>query len=163
MKRKRKWYRKKRWLFLLVFFVIYIGTVIYHQEKSLPAGISYMGNKHRMTEENIEFLYDLTYQKNDKEIHEQEIFTEVFQMIEEAKEFLIIDMFMVNEFSDESRDFPKLSSTFSEKIKTQLQKYPDMKVVFITDDINRSYSSHEAMQIDYLADYGAEIIYTDFF
>lgn len=161
MKRKRKWYKKKRWLFLNVFFVIYIGMVIYHQEKSLPAGISYMGDKHRMTEENIEFLYDLTYQKNDKEIHEQEIFKEVFQMIEEAKEFLIIDMFMVNEFSDESRDFPKLSSIFSEKIKIQLQKHPDMKVVFITDDINRSYNSHEAMQIDYLADYGAEVIYTN--
>jgi len=161
MKHKKKWYKKKRWIGLIIIFTIYISTLIFHQQKTLPDGISYKGEEHLLTEDNIEFLYDLTYQKNGEEVYEHEIFNEAFQMIEEAEEFLIVDMFMVNEFSDESRDFPKLSSSFSEKIKAQLEKHPDLKVVFITDDINRSYNSHEALQIDYLADYGAEIVYTD--
>ena len=161
MKPKNKWYLKKRWIGLMIIFAVYISTLIFHQQKTLPEGISYTGEEHLLSEDNIEFLYDLTYQKNGEEVYEHEIFKEAFQMIEEAEDFLIVDMFMVNEFSDESRDFPKLSSIFSEKIKIQLEKHPDLKVIFITDDINRSYNSHEALQIDYLADYGAEIVYTD--
>lgn len=161
MKNKKKWYKKKRWIGLIFILTIYISTLIYHQQKALPEGISYKGDEHLLTEDNVEFLYDLTYQKNGEEVYEHEIFKEAFRMIEEAEEFLIIDMFMVNEFSDESRDFPKLSSIFSEKVKAQLVKHPDLKVIFITDDLNRSYNSHEALQIDYLADYGAEIVYTD--
>ncbi|WP_067725970.1 phospholipase D family protein [Oceanobacillus damuensis] len=160
MKKKRKGYQKKRWLGAAIVF-LYICTLIYHQQKPLPEGISYAGDTHMLTEDEIEFLYDLTYPKDGQEVYEHEIFDEVFAMIEQAEEFLIIDMFMVNEFSDEGRDFPKLSSSFSQKIREQMEAHPNLKVVFITDDINRTYNSHEAEHIDYLTDYGAEVVYTD--
>jgi HKD family nuclease len=161
MNKNRKSYHKKRWWLLGVLVVTYIMVLIYHQQKPLPEGISFAGDTHLLAEDEIEFLYDLTYQKNGKEIYDHHIFDEVFKTIEQAEEFLIIDMFMVNEFSDESRNFPKLSSTFSQKIHDQMQAHPDLKVVFITDDLNTTYNSHEAKHIDYLAELGAEVIYTD--
>ncbi|WP_249870481.1 phospholipase D family protein [Oceanobacillus saliphilus] len=161
MNKKRRWFHKKRWWILSAFIIVYISVLIYHQQKPLPEGISYTGETHLLTEEEIEFLYDLTYQQNGHEIYEHRIFEEVLEMIGQAEEFLIIDMFMVNEFSDESRDFPKLSSTFSQTIRQQMESHPDLKVVFITDDINRTYHSHEAEHIDHLAEVGAEVVYTD--
>lgn len=155
--------KKKHWILLSLSLLlcIYIGILIYHQVKELPEGLSFAGEAHWLAEDEIDFLYDLTYQRNGEEVYEQEIFDTAFDMIEEAEEFLIVDMFMVNDFSDESRDFPELSTDFSEKIRAQMEKHPGLKVVIVTDDINRSYNSHEALQIDYLADYGAEIVYTD--
>lgn len=153
--------KKITWIILSLLLSVYIGTLIFHQTKELPDGTSYLGEEHWLTEDEISFLYDLTYQKEGEEVYEHEIFNTVFQMIEEAEEFIIIDMFMINDFSDEGRDFPEVSKMFSDKIKAQLEKFPELQVVIITDDINRSYHSHDATYIDHLADYGAEIIYTD--
>jgi phosphatidylserine/phosphatidylglycerophosphate/cardiolipin synthase-like enzyme len=50
---------------------------------------------------------------------------------------------------------------FSLQIRDRLIERPDLQVVIITDELNKSYNSHEALYIDFLADYGAEIIYTD--
>jgi HKD family nuclease len=159
MKHKKRPFYKKIPVF--IFLVLYIGTLIYHQTKELPEGTSYAGEVHWMTDDDLTFLYDLTYQDENQEQYNHEIMDTALQMIEEAEEFLIIDMFMMNDFSDESRDFPNLSTTFFEKIKAQMQKYPDLNVVFITDEVNQSYGSHEALHIDPLKEEGAEIIYTD--
>ena len=161
MAEKQAFYKKTRNVILFLLIILYIGTIFFHQVKELPEDVSYFGGEHLLTEDEITFLYDLTYQKQGGEIHEQEIFDTAFKMIEEAEDFLVIDMFMVNDFSDEARDFPELSSLFIEKIENQLEKHPNLQVVLITDEINRSYNSHEALQIDRLLEDGVEIIYTD--
>ncbi|WP_051189165.1 phospholipase D family protein [Halalkalibacillus halophilus] len=158
---KHKWYRKKRWWILIVVITIFLVTLFYHQFKPLPEGISYAGDTHELTEGQIDFLYDLTYQSGGEEQYEHEIWDTVFETIEEAEEFLVIDMFMINESADEDRDYPKLSSTFSQKIKEQVEANPDLKVVLITDEINTTYGSHEAKHIDYLEELGVEVVYTD--
>ncbi|MHA6252524.1 phospholipase D family protein [Oceanobacillus sp. CAU 1775] len=157
--------RKKRNLILgatlIILFLIYIATLVYHQTKELPEGVSYLGEEHALTDDDITFLYDLTYQEDGEEVYDHVIFDTIIEMIENAEEFLVVDMFMINDFSDESRDFPKLSTIFYETVKEQLEQKPDLKVVIITDEVNTTYNSHEALHIDGLADYGAEIVYTD--
>lgn len=107
---KRKWYKKKRtWIIAGIFITIYIATLIYQQFKPLPEGISYEGQVRSLHDEDIEFLYDLTYQKNGQEHYDQEIFDEVYNMIENAEDFLVVDMFMMNESASSKRDFPKIS------------------------------------------------------
>ncbi|WP_416150351.1 phospholipase D family protein [Salipaludibacillus sp. HK11] len=152
---------KKRYLLLIFVLLIYIIVLIYHQVKSLPAGVSYSGDMHTLSEDDVTFLYDLTYQQDGEEVYEQHIFDEVYTLIEEAEEFLIIDMFMINEFSNESRDFPSLSADFSAKIEQQMADNQELNVIIITDEINTTYGSHEAEHIDSLAELGAEVIYTD--
>ena len=161
MRHKQK--KKKRILKTtgIILFLIYLITLVYHQTKALPEGTSYLGQEYHLTDEEITFLYDLTYQQDGDEIYEHVIFDTMMEMIEEAEEFLIIDMFMINDFSDEAREFPQLSAIFYEKVKEQLEMKPDLNVVIITDEINTSYRSHEAIYIDGLEDYGADIVYTD--
>lgn len=161
MKKRHKWHQKRSLWVLFVLSIIYISTIFYHQQKPLPKGINYKGNIHHLTDSEIEFLYDLTYQKNGKEIHEQEIFEEVYQTIENAEEFLILDFFMMNETSAIGRDFPPISRTIRQKIMKQKEKYPDLEIIFITDPINTTYGSHKAQHIEPLSQIGAEVIYTD--
>ena len=129
--------------------------------KALPKGISYASDTYTIPEEDVEFLYDLTYQKDGKERYDQSIFDEVYQTIEEADDFLILDLFLVNGYTKGDRDYPKISETLSRKIEEQMKKKPDLKVVFISDVVNTTYGSHEAKQIEPLEKLGAEVVFTD--
>ena len=96
--------KKKVWLSVgvLVFvFLILIPLIagLFNYFKSTPENITYESEVY--STDSVEFLYDLTYADTDgEETHEQEIFDEVFQMIDEAEEFLLIDMFLFNDDYD---------------------------------------------------------------
>ncbi|SDN99587.1 phospholipase D family protein [Alkalicoccus daliensis] len=155
--------RKTVWIMIAAMVgLLYLGVITYHQLKPLPEGTAFVGESYMLAEEEISFLTDVTYGTEiEDEVYEHEIFDEIFSLIEEAEHFLVIDMFMVNEFSNEDRDYPELSSEFTRRIKNQMEEYPELKVVFITDPINTTYYSHDAQHIDPLKEAGAEVVYTD--
>ncbi|MGR3766239.1 phospholipase D family protein [Rossellomorea sp. NS-SX7] len=161
MKKKQKWYKKKKWWIGGAVVLILAAIMLYHRVKPLPPGISYEGDVQTLTQKDVEFLYDLTYEKNGKEVYDHSIFDEVYKTIEEADDFLVLDLFLVNGYTDGKRPYPKLSETLSNKIQEQMKKKPDLKVVFITDHVNTTYRSHTADQIAPLEELGAEVIYTD--
>ncbi|WRP06532.1 phospholipase D family protein [Rossellomorea aquimaris] len=161
MKTKKKWYKKKGWWIGGIIILILSVVMFYHRVKPLPPGISYAGNTYTIPEKDVEFLYDLTYQKDGKELYDHSIFDEVYRTIEEAEDFLILDLFLVNGYTKGDRDYPRISETLSKKIQQQMKKKPDLKVVFISDVVNTTYGSHTAEQLEPLEDLGAEVIYTD--
>ncbi len=135
--------------------------MLYHRVKPLPPGISIKSDAYTIPEKDIDFLYDLTYQKDGKEVYDQSIFNEVYQTIEEADDFLVLDLFLVNGYTDGKRDYPKISEKLSQTIQKQMKKKPHLKVVFISDEINTTYNSHTAKQLKPLEELGAEVVYTD--
>lgn len=161
MKTKKKWYKKKSWWIGGVIILILTVVMFYHRVKPLPPGVSYAGNTYTIPEKDVEFLYDLTYQKDGKELYDHSIFDEVYQTIEEAEDFLILDLFLVNGYTKGDRDYPRISEKLSKTIQKQMKKKPDLKVVFISDVVNTTYGSHTAKQLEPLEDLGAEVIYTD--
>lgn len=161
MKTKKKWYKKKSWWIGGIIILILTAVMAYHRVKPLPPGISYAGNTYTIPEKDVEFLYDLTYQKDGKEHYDHSIFDEVYRTIEEADDFLILDLFLVNGYTKGDRDYPRISEQLSKTIQEQMKKKPDLKVVFISDVVNTTYGSHSADQLEPLEDLGAEVIYTD--
>ncbi|MGM0853747.1 MAG: phospholipase D family protein [Bacillota bacterium] len=161
MKAKKKWYKKKSWWIWGVIILILTVIMFYHRVKPLPPGISYTGNTYTIPEKDVKFLYDLTYQKDGKELYDHSIFDEVYRTIEKAEDFLILDLFLVNGYTKGDREYPRISETLSKTIQKQMKKKPDLKVVFISDVVNTTYGSHTAKQLEPLEDLGAEVIYTD--
>src|SRR5699024_8647170 len=103
--------------------------------KQLPEGTSFEGDVHYIDE--VEFLSDLTYQKPDGEMTaEQEIFKEIFNVILEAEEFVVVDMFLFNDYTAQDRNFPDLSGRLTQSLIEQKKIHPDLQVVCITDPIN---------------------------
>lgn len=159
---KQRRFNKKtyKWLILLVFLGIILSIGMYQRFKPLPAGLSFEGDVHYT--DQVDFLVDLTYEKNNgKMTSEQEIFEEVFNIIKKAKEVIVVDMFLFNSYTDQERDFPDLSGKLTEALIDQKQLYPDLQIVFITDPINTGYYSYEEEHIQLLEKHGIEVVLTN--
>ena len=155
---------KKRYLFLiipaaLILIPLVVAGVRYFMP--VPAGVSYESEEYQT--DDATFLYDLTYTDNSGEItKEQEIFEEVYTMIDEAEEFLVIDMFLFNDdYNHETLDFPTLSQNLTDKLTAKKLEYPDMEIIFITDRINTFYDTYMPPHINELKEAGIEVIFTD--
>ncbi|TYO74460.1 hypothetical protein DQ398_000300 [Rossellomorea marisflavi] len=139
-----------------------LSTIMFYQRtKPLPDGVSYAGGIHSIPEEDVEFIYDLTYQKDGKEEYDHSIFDEVNKTVSEAEDFLILDLFLFNGYTKNDRNYPKISEELSKTIQERMKEKPDLKVVFISDDVNTTYGSHKADQLEPLKELGAEVIFTD--
>lgn len=163
-KPRKQWSKRKRIIIgsLGVFALIYIAAIMWHTFKPLPKGISYAGELHKT--DNIEMITDLTYAQDQKGkgiVHENQIFDEVYTMIEDAEEFVVVDFFLFDGYYDENEDFPKIADTLSMTIANKKKENPNMPIVFITDPLNRGYGSYENEWFKKMRDAGVEVVYTD--
>ncbi|MCM3112989.1 phospholipase D family protein [Lederbergia lenta] len=148
-------------LLILIFLIVYIGTIAYHENKTLPNGISYEGDIHYLSDESVSFLYDLTYKDGGNTKKEQQLFKRIFTAIDEAEQFIVLDLFLYNAYYDKGLNFPKLSSTLTNKLVTKKLKNPNMEIILITDEINTSYGSHENKQFEKMKRNGINVLHTD--
>lgn len=155
--------RKKGWLKWGVagFALLFLVTMVYHQVKPLPEGVSWASDPIAISDDQIDFLFDLTYQGEDTEINEQEIFKDVERSIRAAREYIVMDFFLFNPYSNEDRDYPTITAALSSALLEQMEAYPDLNVVLITDEINTTYNGHTSDHLDVLKQAGAEIVYTN--
>lgn len=145
--------------FILVLILIIIITSVYHSYKPLPEGVSFEGEVHYVSE--VDFLYDITYGEKDNLEKEHEIFDRIYEVIEEAEDFIVIDMFLFNGYHDGEMDYPPLSSSLMESLISKKKENPELDIVFITDEINTTYGSHEAEELSTLEDNGIRIVETN--
>ncbi|MGJ0845325.1 phospholipase D family protein [Tissierella praeacuta] len=113
--------------------------------------------------QNIEFLYDLTYKKDGNPVKEQRIFKEQLKLIEEAEKFIIADMFLFND--DYNRKFkveyPNISEQLTDALIKKKKNNPNIKIIFITDEINNFYGVYESPYIKRLKDNNIDVIITN--
>ena len=141
---------------------LYITVIVWHTFKPLPEGISVAGDLH--TAKQVEMIYDLSYAQ-DKEGAETEselrIFNEINDMIDQAEEFIVIDLFLFDNYNDQDMDFPAVAETLTDHLLDKKAGNPDMPIYFITDPLNYGYGSYENQFLGTLEDEGVEVITTD--
>ncbi|PWW25789.1 phosphatidylserine/phosphatidylglycerophosphate/cardiolipin synthase-like enzyme [Cytobacillus oceanisediminis] len=151
--------RKRVWIPILSLILILTATIIYQSNKPLPNGLSFEGDVYPV--EDIQFLYDLTYEKkNGKRESDQQIFQRITEAIGEAEDFIVMDMFLFNGYHDSDQDFPDISGKIMDKIIAQKKKHPDMEITVITDRINSSYGSHRVPELEELKENGVNVVFT---
>ena len=162
-KAKRKWTKKRIASYVLLFFaLLYAGVMLWQTYKPLPPGISYEGELHEV--EDVEFIYDLTYSKTksgDQYKSELRIFNEVFRMIQDAQEFVVLDFFLMDDYYDEKEDFPQMADQLIDVLVKKKEEFPDMPIVYITDPVNTGYESYESKWFKALEKAGVQVVYTD--
>lgn len=132
----------------------------YHYKKSVPKGISVNGDVHKV--ENVEFIYDLTYQQNDEKVMEQKILDRALQIIEDAEEFVLLDIFLFNDDYDrEKGDYPNVAGTVTNALVEKKKSNPDIEVTLITDPINTFYGSYETEYFETLKENNVDVIITN--
>jgi cardiolipin synthase len=150
---------RKRWLITGIVLLVLIATILVHTLKELPEGLSYESADYQT--DDIEFLYNLSYERGGTRVFEERIYKAWYQAIEEAEQWLVLDMFMFASFHDRDQPFPELSNKLKDTIIARMNARPELKVVVITDEINTTYGSHPAPVLEELEKLGATVVYTD--
>lgn len=143
---------------LLIFWLA--GVMIYHTHKPLPPGLSYESPVYRT--DNVSFWYDLNVADGSEYgRHEGQIFPRMLDMIGEARQFVIVDMFLFNAYIHEGQHFPPIAEQLTEKLIEQKRAYPGMDIAFITDEVNTNYDSAPNELLEAMKAEGIRVVVTD--
>ncbi len=129
--------------------------------RRLPEGLSCASDP--SPADDVRFLADTTWVDADGNRHsEQAIFDAAFDMIRGAQRFILLDMFLYNDFEMQITDpLRTLSSELTDVLLAQKAQHPDMIVVVITDPINTVYGSLESPYFKRLEAAGVSVVTTN--
>lgn len=149
----------RRVLALLLLVVVVIG--VYHVYKPLPAGLNFEGPERSASQ--VEFLADITYtDANGEHQVEQQIFDAVFEMIADARQFVLVDMFLFNDFKAELRGaYRPLSKELTDALIAQKRRYPNLEVRVISDPLNNVYGGRPSPHFERMEAAGIPVVITD--
>jgi len=155
--------RATRWLLrgAAALAVLYVATLIWHQVKPLPDGVSVAGPWRAA--ETVRFHADSTWLDANGEQHtEQAIFSTAFAMIGRAERLAVADFFLVNAFAGQAREgYRPLSRQLVDALGSA-GAAPDMRTAtLITDPFNNLYGGVEQPLFDPLERAGVDVIETD--
>ncbi|HDZ55621.1 MAG TPA: phospholipase [Pseudomonas xinjiangensis] len=144
---------------LIIFLLIWAALAIYQANKPLPQGFSVEGPLRPAND--LAILIDQTYvSAAGEQVSEQEIFDEIFRLIEQARQLVVVDMFLFNEFASENSYRPLTEQLTSALLKAQ-NRNTDIQVLLITDPFNHLYGGLEAAHLQQLSEAGVQVISTD--
>ncbi|NUU59769.1 phospholipase D family protein [Paenibacillus agri] len=152
----------RRWMLLIVGICILwlTAVMIYQTHKPLPSGLSYESPLYKVSK--VHFWHDLTHANGTENgSQEEQILPRILQIIEESREFLVIDMFLFNNYTHKDQHFPPISKKLTDKLLAQKTAYPEMEIVFITDEVNTNYNSAPNPLLQEMKAAGITVIMTD--
>ena len=130
---------------------------------SLPEGLSTKSEIYNT--DNVDFYYDLTYQKDGKTEYERQIWEQAYDILDNAKEFFLMDIFVFNDFLGkgvrEKLHPLNIAEEFSEKILEKRKKDPDVEIYLILDESNTFYGAFDNKTHKKLEEAGVHIGYVD--
>ena len=129
--------------------------------RPVAAGLCYTGDVHSTGA--VEFLADTTWVDDAGRRHsEQQIFDAVFEMIDRARRFLLLDMFLYNDFQGNVPETTRLlSGELTDALVRQKTRHPSLRAIVVTDPINVVYGSLVSPQFERLRQVGIDVVMTD--
>ena len=148
-------------LLLFSLWLVFSGCV--HSIKALPEGIDYRSKGYCVGPKDIEFLVDLTYKNTAGEtVHEQEIFDTIFTLIDNARKYILIDMFLFNSYQGKAeKAYRRLCFELMTRLVEKKKRIPSIKIDFITDPVNNVYGGVKSKEIELMRKAEINVIYTD--
>ncbi|TDL99022.1 hypothetical protein ERX27_00845 [Macrococcus brunensis] len=138
VKRKPKSKKKKslgKWIVGSLFLIV-TAVAVFNVLKPMPVGLSKRFEPSRTN--NVKLLLDNTYGHK----YDHEIFNTVFQTIDEADDFIILDMFLFNDAYDGNEKFPDLTGELTRHLIKKKEENPNIRIYVLTDPINSVYGSY---------------------
>lgn len=143
----------------LVLFSLLSGGC-YNLAHRLPPGVSYRGEIHRASEAS--FLADLTWVDESGERHvEQQIFDAVMRIIDHAERFVLVDMFLYNDFQgDPPETTREISSELTSALIARKRERPEIQIVVISDPVNTLYGGIRSKHFERMREAGIPVVLT---
>lgn len=152
-----------RWRWgLVALFSLWLIVAVWNVFKPLPEGMTYAGPTRETS--SVEFLADLTWvDDNGQRRTQHEIFDRQLALIDQAERLIVADLFLFNQFAGDpdAEGLEPLSDMLAEALITRKIKQPGIRIIFITDPINRLYGGVISPQLSAMRAAGIEIVVTD--
>lgn len=142
----------------MILVLLLIIPIIYSLNTKNPPGTNVSSD---FKDADCEFLYDLTYLKDGKRIHEKRIFNREMDLIKNAKDFLMVDFFLFNDEYPNTMNFPSQVEEMTDLLIAKKKENPAMPILFVTDPINNFYGAYEEDNLKRLRENGIEVVITD--
>ena len=153
---------RKRWLGWAL-LVIWTAVAGWNTVKPMPPGTGMNTPPATVDAGSVRFLTDLTY--NDPQgqpVHEQQIFDEIFGVIDNAETFIIADFFLFNDFLGASAPpYRNLSRQLATRLIERQAAKPGLQILMITDPINDLYGGGPAPLLEEMRHAGIHVVVTD--
>jgi len=143
--------------FLLVLTVLH---GLYHVYKPMERGLEFEGRD--QPSRNVELIADLTWvDEKDQRHTEQHIFDSFFSIIKNAKKFIVVDMFLFNDYHSPAYPIQRpLAQELTEALIARKKENPEMMIVVVTDPINEVYGSLPSPFLEALSEAGVHVVST---
>lgn len=143
---------------MILILLLIIIPIIYSLNTKNPPGTNLSSD---FRGADCEFLYDLTYLKDEKRLHEKRIFKREMELIKNAQDFLMVDFFLFNDEYPDSMTFPSQVEEMTDLLIAKKKENPAMPILFVTDPINNFYGAYEEDNLKRLRENGIEVVVTD--
>ena len=143
---------------MIIVLLLIIIPIIYSLNTKNPPGTNLSSD---FKDADCEFLYDLTYLKDGKRLHEKRIFKREMDLIKNAKDFLMVDFFLFNDEYPDTMNFPNQVEEMTDLLIAKKKENPAMPILFVTDPINNFYGAYEEDNLKRLRENGIEVVVTD--
>jgi phosphatidylserine/phosphatidylglycerophosphate/cardiolipin synthase-like enzyme len=145
--------------------VVTLGVLVglYGVLKPLPSGLQLEGKIYGVPSSSIHFFSDRTYIDLKGVRHsDQQIFDEIFRMIQEADQYILLDTFFFSDFlGTATTSHRQLSRELTDALIEKKGLNPDVIIQVITDPINSMYGGYEPVYFNDLEASGIPVIITN--
>ena len=146
---------------LLLLPTLLLAIILYQRLKPLPPGLNLAGPRRPAT--GLRFLADTTFVDGNNTLSsDQQIFDAFFAAINNARRFILIDVFLYNSFKGKAgQETRPLAEELTACLLARKQLYPTMTIIVITDPINTVYNSLPSPHFARLQEAGITVISTN--
>lgn len=145
---------------LVILLVIIVSNAIWHRYQVLPKGMAVQSDP--VPADHLALLIDDTWQTpSGTQGIRQEIFDEVFRLINQAEHLVVVDMFLFNDFLGAgTKAYRPLSEQLTQALLAKRQQPSPVPVLLITDPVNTLYGGLHSTYLARLEAAGVIVVTT---
>ena len=113
--------------------------------------------------DKVQLLVDESWvDRSGKRYVNQQIFRSVRDLINRAESFILLDMFLINNFGYTAAEgYYPLSDELTEWLVAKRRDKPDIEIIFISDPVNTIYGAVESPHFSAMTKAGIKVVLTD--
>lgn len=143
---------------------------VYHTTKPLPPGLRIASPPTTVAASDLRLLIDTTTaDPYGRPVVQQQIFDEMLRIIRDARQFVVLDMFLFNPWRGALRRNPAANSPAPRELSRELRdallearrRNPQLQLLVITDPVNDAYGGAPSADLALLRRAGIAVVVTD--
>jgi phosphatidylserine/phosphatidylglycerophosphate/cardiolipin synthase-like enzyme len=165
LRQRRARRARRRWIvrtLLATLGIAWAGIAAWHSGKALPPGLSVASAWLPVDARSLRVLFDVTTaDAYGRPVVQQSIFDESLKLVADARQFIVLDYFLLNDLADGTEaPLRALSHELCNALIAAKRARPQLEVLLLTDPVNELYGASRSPLFAQLRTAGIEVVST---